>query len=712
MHKLNLFVRPVLTSLLLLFVLINPAVFAANTVYQQLSTGWLTVPNHPPVSVQMQLTGQGSLALKTVNAVVQIKLEDGWKTYWRSPGEGGIAPAFDFSASSNIRDLSWGWPAPKRYPVAGVETIGYKGEVSFPVTVHLENFTRPALLKGVLTLASCTTICVLSDYEIELNFAADTLVVNEQALFTYNQALGAVPMLLDAQAIDKKETSSTISGFSSSWDNQQQTLTVQLANKLGWHSPDLFVDSKERELDGVSFSPPEITINGDQLSAQFIATSWAGKVDLNRRLLNITVSEPGLAVEFVTQPSAQAILSEPDTLLSVFVFALIGGLILNIMPCVLPVLGMKLSSILSSHGVARRQIRRQFLASAAGILSSFWLLAAFLLILKFSGQALGWGIQFQSPYFLAVMVAVTALFAANMLGLFEIQLPVEAQSWLATRGSNSYLGHYLQGMFATLLATPCSAPFLGTAVAFALAAPAVELFIIFGALGLGMALPWLLIALFPATALWLPKPGKWMNSIKIVFALMILITCYWLLSLLTVFIGTSLTLMIALLLTLVLLLLVGKKRGKKVLLIVLATILVSSAVIVLVTGATAHRSVMAQSELDWLPLDRAHIEAQVKQGKVVFVDITADWCVTCKANKIGVLLQEPVYSALQSQDVITMQGDWTLPSDSVSAYLQSYGRFAVPFNIVYGPGAPQGISLATILSSDAVLAAIAQAKGE
>lgn len=712
MHKLNLFVRPVLTSLLLLFVLINPAVFAATTVYQQLSTGWLTVPNHPPVSVQMQLTGQRSLALKTVNAVVQIKLEDGWKTYWRSPGEGGIAPAFDFSASSNIRDLSWGWPAPKRYPVAGVETIGYKGEVSFPVTVHLENFTRPALLKGVLTLASCTTICVLSDYEIELNFAADTLVVNEQALFTYNQALGAVPMLLDAQAIDKKETSSTISGFSSSWDNQQQTLTVQLANKLGWHSPDLFVDSKERELDGVSFSPPEITINGDQLSAQFIATSWAGKVDLNRRLLNITVSEPGLAVEFVTQPSAQAILSEPDTLLSVFVFALIGGLILNIMPCVLPVLGMKLSSILSSHGVARRQIRRQFLASAAGILSSFWLLAAFLLILKFSGQALGWGIQFQSPYFLAVMVAVTALFAANMLGLFEIQLPVEAQSWLATRGSNSYLGHYLQGMFATLLATPCSAPFLGTAVAFALAAPAVELFIIFGALGLGMALPWLLIALFPATALWLPKPGKWMNSIKIVFALMILITCYWLLSLLTVFIGTSLTLMIALLLTLVLLLLVGKKRGKKVLLIVLATILVSSAVIVLVTGATAHRSVMAQSELDWLPLDRAHIEAQVKQGKVVFVDITADWCVTCKANKIGVLLQEPVYSALQSQDVITMQGDWTLPSDSVSAYLQSYGRFAVPFNIVYGPGAPQGISLATILSSDAVLAAIAQAKGE
>lgn len=711
MNKLNPFIGPFLVCLFVLFGLLNPAASAAEPAFEKTSTGWLINPNHPPVAVQMQLTGPLSLAQKTVNAVLQVKLEGDWKTYWRSPGEGGVAPTFDFSASDNITDLSWAWPAPKRYPVLGVDTIGYKGMINFPITLHLEDVTRPVRLNALLTLASCTNICVLSDYKIALNFTAANLAINTQSLFTYNQALGAVPMIIDAQAIEKNETSSTISGFRSYWDNHKQTLVVQVDNKLGWHSPDLFVEAKESELEDVSFSAPEITISGNKLSAQFVASSWSGKVDLNRRLLNVTVIDPSLAVEFVTQPSAQAILSEPNTLASIFVFALIGGLILNIMPCVLPVLGMKLSSVLSAHGVARGQIRRQFFASAAGILSSFWLLAAFLLALKFSGQALGWGIQFQSPYFIAVMVAVTALFAANMLGLFTIQLPVQAQTWLATRGSNSYLGHYLQGMFATLLATPCSAPFLGTAVGFALAAPAFELLIIFTALGLGMALPWLLIALFPAAALWLPKPGKWMNSIKIVFALMILVTSYWLLSLLTVFIGTSPTLLIALLLTLLLLVLVAQKRGKKVLLIVLTTILVSSLALMIVNGTGADKSGV-QTELNWQPLDRAQIERQIALGKVVFVDVTADWCVTCKANKIGVLLQEPVYSALQSPDVIIMQGDWTLPSESVSEYLRSYDRFGVPFNIVYGPGAPQGIPLATILSSDAVLAAIEQAKGQ
>ncbi|MFT6986569.1 MAG: suppressor for copper-sensitivity B [Psychromonas sp.] len=712
MHKSAPFIRSVLVSLLVVFAFLCHVVIAAETPSEKTSTGWLIKPNHPPVSLQMQLTGQHSLPLKTVNAVLQVRLEGEWKTYWRSPGEGGVAPSFDFSQSTNIADVTWGWPAPKRYPVLGVDTIGYKGVTNFPITLHLEDVSRPVVLKGQLTLASCTNICVLSDYEIKLNFTTENLTINTPALFTYNQALGAVPMMIDAQVIENKETSSTISGFRSYWDNHKQTLIVQVENKLGWHSPDLFVDSKESELEGVSFSAPKITIVGEQISAQFNASSWAGKVDLNKRLLNITVIDSELAVEFVTQPSAQAIVSEPKTFASIFIFALIGGLILNIMPCVLPVLGMKLSSVLSAHGVARKQIRRQFLASSAGILSSFWLLAAFLLLLKFSGQALGWGIQFQSPYFIAVMVVVTALFAANMLGLFEIQLPVQAQTWLATRGSSSYLGHYLQGMFATLLATPCSAPFLGTAVAFALAAPAFELFIIFSALGLGMALPWLLIALFPAAALWLPKPGKWMNSIKIVFALMILITCYWLLSLLSVFIGLSVTVAIALLFTLLLLILVGKKRGKKVLLIVLATILLSSVAITIVASLTANRSGVALTELDWVPLNRTQIELQVKQGNVVFVDVTADWCVTCKANKIGVILQEPVYSALQSKGVIAMQGDWTLPSESISKYLQSYGRFGVPFNIVYGPGAPQGIPLATILSSDAVLAALQHAKGQ
>ncbi|MCG6200051.1 protein-disulfide reductase DsbD family protein [Psychromonas antarctica] len=704
----NRFIHSIAVSALLIVIFFSSLAQAR----EQSSTGWLINPNHPPVSVQMQLTGQSDPLLQTVNGVLQLRLEDDWKTYWRSPGDGGVAPAFDFSPSTNIDDVVWGWPAPKRYPVLGVETLGYKGVINFPLTLYVQDVVKPVRLKGRLTIASCTNICVLSDYDIELNFTPSHLLMNSDALFTYNQAVGAVPMKIDRQAIEKRETSSTISGFRSAWDNQKQILIVQVENKLGWQLPDIFIDSSDSELDGVNFSAPKITFSGDQINAQVAVSSWSGRVDLNNKLLNVTVIDKDLAVEFVSQPTDQLVLNGSNSLLSIFIFALVGGLILNIMPCVLPVLGMKLSSILSAHGIERKQIRRQFIASSLGILTSFWLLAVFLLLLKFSGEALGWGIQFQSPYFIAVMVVVTALFAANMLGLFEIQLPTVMQTWLASKGSHSYLGHFLQGMFATLLATPCSAPFLGTAVAFALGGSALQLCLIFTALGLGMALPWLLIAVFPALVLWLPKPGQWMNTIKTIFALMMLITSYWLLSLLSSFIGNTATLSIALLLTLLLLFLIGTKRGKKVLLIVLATILVSSLAITFVTRLSANRWAAHLPELQWVPLDSQQIAQQVKLGHVVFVDVTADWCVTCKANKIGVLLQDPVYSALQNEGTITMKGDWTHASKDVTEYLQSYGRFGVPFNIVYGPGAEQGIPLATILSSDSVLTAIQQAKGK
>lgn len=686
--------------------------FAVAAPFVQTTTGWLINPAHPPISVQMQLTGQSDPHLKTVSAVLQLKLQGEWKSYWRSPGEGGVAPSLDFSASKNISDLQWSWPAPTRYPVLGVETIGYKGEVNFPITLHIEELNNPVELSGVLTISSCTNVCVLTDFDILLAFDGSQLTTNQAASFAYNQGADAVPMLIDPKTMVNQQGSTMITGFRSAWNNKKQQLTVQVDNKIAWHKPDIFIDSATEDLLGISFSAPQISISDNQLVAKIDVSSWAGNVDFTDAELNITVVDKTLAVEFSTIPSAILIESNATSFLAMFVFALIGGLILNIMPCVLPVLGMKLSTVISAHGIHKRQIRKQFLASSFGILTSFWLLAAFLLILKFSGQALGWGIQFQSPYFITVMVMITALFSANMLGLFEIQLPSAMQTWLASKGDSSYLGHYLQGMFATLLATPCSAPFLGTAVAFALGASALELIAIFSALGLGMALPWLVISAFPMIALWLPKPGRWMNTMKTLFALMVLVTCYWLLSLLTTFIGNSVTLFLGGLLTIVLLVLIAKKRGKKIVIIVLSTILVSVVALTLIASLSTTKWIATVDKLDWQPLNVNEIENQVKLGNVVFVDVTADWCVTCKANKVGVLLQQPVLGALQEQGIVVMKGDWTVPSDSITDYLQSYDRFAVPFNIVYGPGAPQGLPLPTILTSDSVLSVIEQAKGK
>jgi suppressor for copper-sensitivity B len=323
---------------------------------------------------------------------------------------------------------------------------------------------------------------------------------------------------------------------------------------------------------------------------------------------------------------------------------------------------------------------------------------------------MGWGIQFQNPWFIAFMVTITALFTANLLGLFAVKLPGKLSTSIAKKGGDSTLGHFVQGMFATLLATPCSAPFLGTAVAFALGASIVEMWIIFTFLGLGMALPWLVFALFPNLISFMPKPGLWMNTIKVIFGLMMLLTTLWLLTLLVPFIGGLTTLVTGLLFCVYLLYRIAKNKGKKTVIVILAvSLLITSAVLFTASLTTKHWATLIKDDLTWLPLNKNSIDQYVKQGNTVFIDVTADWCITCKANKIAVILQEPVYSELQQESVITMKGDWTKPSDRITTYLQSHQRFGVPLNVVYGPNAPQGLTLSVLLSSDEVIQALEDA---
>ena len=661
------------------------------------TTGWLSNPQHPPVEVRYMLTGQQDPNAKTVEALLEVKLDKGWKTYWRSPGEGGVAPSIDWSLSNNLDAVDWHWPMPKRYEFLGVETLGYKNHIVFPMTLHIDKMDKPVFLSGKLTMSSCTNICVLSDYELTLGFPPTSLSASSKAMHLYNQGMSQVP-----------KPSSLVALEQISWDETNKTLSVVTTNREGWQQPDIFVDGDSQQARDSFFHTPKIRIDGNQLVAQLQVSSWFGTPELLNHPLNITLSDRDLAVEVKGVVSNLPLPVETSSSLAeIIAIALLGGLILNVMPCVLPVLGMKLSSVIAAEGLEKRQIRTQFLASAAGILVSFWLLAGFLILLKLSGQALGWGVQFQSPYFIGMMVLVTGLFAANMLGLFEIRLSSSSNTWLASRGDNSYLGHFVQGMFATLLATPCSAPFLGTAVAFALGAEFVTLFAIFSALAVGMALPWLLIAAFPALAEKMPKPGAWMNTLKTLFGIMMLATSLWLLTLMANFFSPLQVSGIGAALTVALLWRLGKVKGRKPVVITLAVLLLGSAGGLIVGSVTAEQwATPFAKEHPWQPLNTDQIHQAVNQGKTVFVDVTADWCITCKANKVGVLLQEPVYSVLGQSHITLMRGDWTKPSDYITGYLQSHGRFGVPFNIVYGPGAPQGIPLPVVLTSNEVIQAI------
>ena len=376
-----------------------------------------------------------------------------------------------------------------------------------------------------------------------------------------------------------------------------------------------------------------------------------------------------LADNGVAQESQLTVGDEPVAehaglpLWQVILMALAGGLILNLMPCVLPVLGMKLGSILLVEEKNRQQIRRQFLASVGGILLSFMALALLMTVLRLSNQALGWGIQFQNPWFIGAMALVMLVFSASLFGLFEFRLPSSMTTRLATYGGNGLAGHFWQGAFATLLATPCSAPFLGTAVAVALTASLPVLWGLFFALGVGMSLPWLLVALRPGLALRLPKPGRWMNGLRRLLGLMMLGSALW-----------------------------------------LATLLLPH------LGFTSQSA--AKESVHWQPLSEQAITDALAQNKRVFIDVTADWCITCKVNKYNVLNTDAVQAALQQPDVVTLRGDWTLPSDDITAFLTSRGQVAVPYNQIYGPGLPEGQALPTLLTRDGLLNMLTAAKGE
>ncbi len=666
------------------------------------STGWLTNDNHPPVKLRFMLTGELDPVTKTMPAVLEVKLDGDWKTYWRSPGEGGIAPSIKWNNSTNLSHVDWSWPAPDKFSLLGMQTYGYQGEVDFPLLLTLDDVAADTKLHGKFTLSSCTTICVLTDYEISLDINPSEMTADTEAMFAYNKAISKVPLALS--------TSQSAADIKLGWDSAKSQLEVVLSDTQ-WQRPEIIIDGEPDTIFKLLSTNQVSHENGsEQLVAVFDGENWLGDPELLGKNLNVTVVDNQRAVEYLAPVNATQIIESGSSLWTILLFALIGGLILNVMPCVLPVLGMKLSSVVAAPNLQRNQIRQQFIASALGILVSFWLLAGFILMLKLTGQAIGWGVQFQNPWFIGFMAVVTSVFALNMLGAFEINLPSSLQTKLATTGGNNNRGHFLQGMFATLLATPCSAPFLGTAVAFALGADTLSLFVIFTALAVGRALPWLLVAAFPQVASYFPKPGRWMSVVKVIFSVLLLITSLWLISLLSSFVDVSYLFAAAAILLLSFFIFMAKTVGIAAVVSTFSITLMLAAVSAFMTSDEWAKPL--PTDLDWTPLSEALISEQVSQGKTVFVDVTADWCITCKANKVGVILQDPVYSALKQENISLMIGDWTTPSTHITNYLQSHNRFGVPFNVVYGPNAPNGIELPVILSSKDVLSAIERASAK
>jgi len=409
----------------------------------------------------------------------------------------------------------------------------------------------------------------------------------------------------------------------------------------------------------------------------------------------------------------------------ILALALAGGLILNLMPCVLPVLSIKLLSAVGHGGAEAGRVRAGFLASAAGIVTSFLALASLAVGLKAAGLAVGWGIQFQQPVFILVMAVVVVLFAANLWGLFEIALPGAVADAAYRAGEGRHLrAHFATGAFATLLATPCTAPFLGTAVGFALSRGAAEIYAVFTALGIGLALPYLLVAAAPRLATALPPPGPWMVTLRRLLGLALAGTAVWLLTVLRAQAGLAPALAAGAALTAMIGVLAlgramrrrpgGLAWGVAAFCAVAAVVLPPQLERWMGTETVAGDRAAAPRQtglVRWQPFDPEAIAGHVAAGRVVFVDITAEWCLTCQVNKAVALETRDVARQMNGVGVVAMQGDWTRPDPVIGEFLKRFGRFGIPFNVVFGPAAPDGIALSELLSQREVLGALATAGG-
>ncbi len=401
------------------------------------------------------------------------------------------------------------------------------------------------------------------------------------------------------------------------------------------------------------------------------------------------------------------------TILSAILLAIFGGAILNIMPCVLPVLSIKLLSVIKHSDAPISRIRFAFLSTIFGILICFFVFAVLASAIKLTGNSLGWGLQFQNPYFLISLIVILVLFLGNLLGVFEINFDQILTSILNKKITDSegkkniFIPNFLSGVLAVLLATPCSAPFLGSAISFALTQNFSTIFLISISIGLGFSLPYIILLISPKLVYLLPKPGAWMLQIKQILAGLLAATIMWLIYVLSQNIGA----MPAFLAGALAISILACIRIKSELLKYLSIALIASLTFALPAGLKNHQS--AQKEIYesfWLNFDEAEIYQHVAQGQVVVIDVTADWCLSCKFNKLRILQDEEVMAKLKSGNIIAMRGDITKPNEEIMKYLHKNNRFAIPFNAVYGPKAPQGLLTSELLTKKELFELIEKAK--
>lgn len=673
----------------------------------------------PHVHVRLVVVPAALTSGKSAEAGLYFKLEEGWHIYWQNAGDAGEPPHLHWTLPSGVTAGPLQFPAPRRLPLGPLMDFGYEDEVLFPFQIDVAKNvkTGPAILQAKVDWLVCRATCIPGKAELEI---ART-ITNQASSDTgpdaelYNRFAARLPQPLPAagEAIFAPAAQGFALQIASGHREMEATFFPSDQGVLDNPAPQPVTPTPVGALillkKDASLTANPMALNGVlELSGgrAYVIAAKPGAVDA--ALLRKAVAAANTATAAGTAGRAA---SADHSLWSVVLLAFLGGILLNLMPCVFPVLFLKGLALVRSGNEERRTLRRHGIVYTAGIVLSFWALVAVLLSLRSAGAVLGWGFQFQSPVFLELMAALLFFLGLSLAGQFELGL-----SLTSTGGSlaakQGYAGSFFTGVLAVIVATPCTGPFMAAAIGYALAQPAAVTFAVFTALALGLAAPYVTLTFQPAWTRWLPRPGVWMDILKQATAVPIFAFVIWLAWVLAQAYGTAL---LAALLSCFLLLAIagwflGRWQGKRWAGVVAAVLLV---VVVLAAFYAPQKltsestsSAQAQSSNGWQPWSADSVRQYQAQGRPVFVDFTASWCLSCQVNERLALDQPEVQQAFAQHHVALLRADWTRHDEAITEALTALGRDGVPAYMLYSPGQSSPTILPQVLTPGLVLDAV------
>jgi thiol:disulfide interchange protein DsbD len=631
---------------------------------------------------------------------LRLRLAPGWHTYWQNPGDAGLPPSLDLTLPPGVKAGPIAWPAPRRVAEGALVTYAYTGDVLLPVTITPAAITpapgTPLSGSGATDIVArarwlvCKEICVPEQARFTLNLPPGTAAPSAQAPL-FAAADRAIP-----------RPSPWLAHIA-----PNGTLWVQGAELSGATVTDAWlIPATPGTIDDAAPQRLSTGAEGFTLSLK-MGGAFKPTADLTGVLAVLDRSGQETDVALTATPGAPP----PELTLPLreaLGFAFLGGLILNLMPCVFPVLAMKALGL--AAGAAHGRMRSHAVSYTAGVLLAFGALGGALLAARAAGSAAGWGFQFASPIFVAAMAWLLFGVGLNLSGVFEIgsRLAGAGQRYAAQGGHS---GSFFTGLLAVLVATPCTAPFMGVAIAAALAAPPAETILVFLTMGLGLAAPYALFAAVPAVARLAPKPGRWMDRLRQGLAFPMYGASAWLVWVVSQEAGSAGVLGVVSGLVLLgfaawMIGVAQEETGHARRLaqsVAVATLLAALAVL---TGIDGMPPAAATTEAGSEPYTAARLAALRAEGRPVFVNMTAAWCVTCLVNERVAIATTPVREAFAAHHVAYLKGDWTRQDAAITAFLRAHGRDGVPLYMYFPPGDQPPTVLPQILTEQTVLHAI------